>query len=82
MHGMSPSNLQRRKRQGTDVLTVDVTIGDITVVCGPTDEVCNGPLDPGANYQVRYSVYSGDNIQEYPFFENATLSTGKFTVCL
>lgn len=46
------------------------------MTCGPTDTVCNGPLDSNAQYGVRYTLYSGDQSQEYPFFEGAEFKTG------
>ena len=54
---------------------VEVTVGG-TDQCGPTDEVCNGPLQAGADYAVRYRLYSGSEFQDYGFHPNALFSTG------
>ena len=53
------------------------TIGDNTVQCGPQDIVCNGPLVSDAQYGVRYALFSGNQSQEYPFFEEAQFTTGE-----
>lgn len=44
--------------------------------CRPEDVVCNGPLDPGSEYGVRYRLFSGDQASDYPFAEGAVFSTG------
>lgn len=53
------------------------TLGDSSEQCGPDDIVCNGPLAPEATYGVRYTLFSGDQSQEYPFFEGAQFETGE-----
>ena len=53
------------------------TIGNSSVRCGPDDIICNGPLDSNAQYGVRYTLFSGDQSQEYPFFEQAQFTTGE-----
>ena len=82
INGMMKSflSLQRRKR-ATDGLSVMATIGNNSVKCGPKDIVCNGPLDSNAQYGVRYTLFSGDQFQEYPFFEEAQFTTGE-CVCI
>ena len=54
-------------------MTQTVMIGS-DMNCGPTDDPCNGPLQPGAQYGVRYDLFSGDEVQSYPFFDT-TFST-------
>ena len=66
---------QRRKRQASSGTPVNVTVGG-TQECGPMDEVCNGPLQAGADYAVRYRLYSGSEFQDYSFHPNASFSTG------
>ena len=39
---------------------VTQTIGSNTS-CGPTDEVCNGPLRPDTEYQFKYRAYTSDD---------------------
>ncbi|CAI8003303.1 Hepatocyte growth factor receptor, partial [Geodia barretti] len=68
-------NSQGRKRQEGDI-EVSFTIGN-SMTCGPTDTVCNGPLNPSADYGVRYTLFSGDQLQEFPFFPGAQFTTGE-----
>ena len=52
-------------------------IGNPDVVCGPTDQVCNGPLNPNTEYQYKYRLYTNDNNDQ--FFESgysAPITTG------
>ena len=70
-----PTTLQGRKRQEGDI-EVLFTIGNSSMTCGPTDTVCNGPLNPSADYGVRYTLFSGDQLQEFPFFPGAQFTTG------
>lgn len=56
-------------------MTQSVVIGRGDVTCGPTDDPCNGPLEPGAQYDVRYNLFSGDNEQEFPFTGNTFLTS-------
>jgi hypothetical protein len=44
--------------------------------CGPNDDPCNGPLEPGAEYRVKYTLISGTEMVEYDFF-NATYNTAE-----
>ena len=67
--------MQRRKRAAGDI-EVEFTIGDSSAICGPDDVICNGPLEPSAQYQVRYTLFSGDQFQEFPFFPDAMFTTG------
>lgn len=53
------------------------TLGDNSVECGPEDIVCNGPLAPDATYGVRYTLFSGNQSQEYQFFDGAEITTGE-----
>ena len=66
--------MQGRKRQmgGT---RVPATIGNASVVCQPEDDPCNGPLQPGARYRIRYQLFSGDEFADYDFFD-MTYATG------
>ena len=54
----------RRKRETGGGTPVSANIGG-TQDCGPKDEVCNGPLDPSAEYQVRYRLFVGAQFQDY-----------------
>ena len=45
--------------------------------CGPEDEVCNGPLDPDTEYNVRYRLFSGELASDFPFAEDVFFSTGQ-----
>lgn len=57
-------------------MTQTLVVGS-DIICGPGDDPCNGPLEPGADYGVRYNLFSGDNEQEFPFPESVTFSTSK-----
>ncbi|CAI8034623.1 hypothetical protein GBAR_LOCUS19471 [Geodia barretti] len=67
-------NSQGRKRQEGDI-EVSFTIGNSSMTCGPTDTVCNGPLNPSADYGIRYTLFSGIQSQEFPFFPGAQFTT-------
>jgi len=72
----SPSSLQRTRRASNDI-NIEVSIGNTSQKCGPQDMVCNGPLDSSATYGVRYTLFSGDESQPYPFFDGAEFTTGE-----
>ena len=55
-------------------------IGDDSASCGRSDTVCNGPLESDAEYGVRYTLFSGTQSQDYPFFDDAVFRTGRFSV--
>ena len=54
-------------------MTVEVMLGG-GEECAPTDDPCNGPLSPDAEYKMRYQLFDGDSVADYDFFED-TLST-------
>eukprot|EP00731_Ephydatia_muelleri_P029842 Em0021g365a len=62
--GVSVNVAGRRKRETGGGTPVSANIGG-TQDCGPKDEVCNGPLDPSAEYQVRYRLFVGAQFQDY-----------------
>ena len=40
--------------------------------CEPTDSPCNGPLEPGRDYNVRYTLFSENGEEtDFPFSEQA-----------
>ena len=55
-----------------------VTVGG-SDQCGPGDTLCNGPLTPGAEYRVRYRLFSGEQSTDYEFTDQV-FSTGKVVV--
>ena len=64
-------------KRATEGLSVMATIGNSSVRCGPDDIICNGPLESNTQYGVRYTLFSGDQSQEYPFFDEAQFTTGE-----
>ena len=67
----------RRRKRAADGIPITATIGNSSEKCGPHTLVCNGPLDPGATYGVRYTLFSGDQFQAYDFFDQAQITTGE-----
>ena len=53
-----------------------VVIGDPNVVCGPTDQVCNGPLNPNTEYQYKYRLFTNDNNQFFESGYSEPITTG------
>ena len=61
--------MQSRKRQTDEVgaLVQRVQVGG-DENCLPTDNPCNGPLNPESEYSVRYRLFSEDGVGvDYPF---------------
>lgn len=57
---------QARKRQMGGPLTQSVQVGS-DMTCERLDDPCNGPLTPGADYGVRYQLFSGNQSSDFPF---------------
>ena len=70
------SCLQRHNR-AAEGLSVTATLGNVSIICGSDEIVCNGPLDSNTQYRVRYTLFSGNQSQEYPFFNKAHFTTGR-----
>jgi hypothetical protein len=73
---VSTQNSQGAKRAAGDI-EITAMIGDSSAKCGPQDLICNGPLDSNSDYGVRYTLYSGEQSQQYPFFPGAEFTTEK-----
>ena len=67
-------HLQRKKRQAGSSAVQTVMVGG-SDQCGPSDIPCNGPLNPGSSYRVRYRLFSGNQSTDYAFV-GGTFTTG------
>ena len=45
--------------------SVSVVIGDPSMNCGRSDEICNGPLNPSTEYQFKDRVYTNDDDDQF-----------------
>lgn len=62
-------------------MTISETIGT-ELNCGVNDEICNGPLRAGTEYQFKYRAYNSEDDDSYVESQySAPISTGMIDTC-